>query len=297
MRNNNNNTEKFLVSVIDRRKIIKRIIDDIGVRNKKRPQGLLTGFNELDRFLCGLRGGNLIVIAGHPCIGVTSFALGICEYLGIKNNIPVLYFSMEMCKERLLERMMASHAHIDLLKINKGKLHKSDWDRLKKTDCLISEKPIYVDDTPRLTVDEIRDRAKKVKKHKDIKCLVIDYFQIMRSKHSTYLDEKTTAEICQKLKVLAVELNIPVILLAQLDNDLIIQDEGRHQPMVKDLGEAILLDRFADVLVLINRESYYDFKSTASRDADVIITRNRNGPTGIVALNFYQKYARFENVV
>jgi len=288
-----NNTGKFLESVTDKRKIIKRIIDDIGDRSRKRPQGLLTGFNELDRILCGLRGGNLIVVAGHPCMGVTSFALGISEHLSIKNNIPILYFSMGMSKERLLERMIASNAHIDLLKINQGKLQKSDWDRLNKTSSLISEKPIYIDDTPRLTVDEIRDRTKKVKRHKDIKCLVIDYFQIMRSKRSAHPDEKAAEEICKKLKVLAVELNIPVILLAQLDLDLIMQDEGRCQPMVEDLGEAILLDRFADVLMMINRESYYGFKSTASEDAEVIIARNKNGPAGIVALRFWREFSRF----
>ena len=293
----NDNTGKFLASITDKKEIIKRIIDDIGARISERPPGLLTGFTELDNILRGLRCGNLIVVAGHEGIGVTSLALGICEHLSIKNNIPVLYFSMEMSKERLLERMMTSHAHIDLLKISRGKLQKSDWDKLNRTVCLISEKPIYVDETPRLTVDEIRDRAKKVRKYKDIKCIVIDYFQIMRSKRSAHFDEKAVAEISRKLKILAVELNIPVILLAHLNLDLIRQDEDRHQPMVEDLGEAILLDRFADVVILINRESYYSFKSPTSKDAEILIVRNRYGPTGIVALNFYQKYARFENVV
>jgi replicative DNA helicase len=189
--------------------------------------------------------------------------------------------------------MLASCARIDLRKIREGKLGKSDWDKLNEAAALISEKPIYIDDTARLTADEIRDKAKEVKKHKDIKCLVIDYLQMMRLKRSAYMNEKAIMEISMNLKILAKELNIPVILLAQLNLDLVGEKKKRCQPRIDDLGEAIILDRFADVLMLINRESYYSLNLPTNKNAEIMIVRNRNGPTGEVALKFYCKFARF----
>ncbi|RKY09733.1 MAG: hypothetical protein DRP65_07475 [Planctomycetota bacterium] len=277
-------------------KIIKTVLSDISRRKDDGIKGLPTGFSELDKMLSGLSDGNLIVVAGHPGIGTTAFALRIAEYLGIDKNIPVLYFSMALGKERLLERMLLGRAGIDLHKARQGKLEGEDWNLLKRTASEISKKPIYFDDTSRLTPGELRNKVITLKSEKDIKCVIVDSLQLMRLEKKIDLHEEEFAEISRSLKLMALELNVPVFLLAQLSFDLIRQEEERAKPRLADFDEAIIAERYADVLMLINREGYYGYCPLDSKYTEIMITKNCNGPTGMVGLNFYEEFARFENI-
>jgi len=186
------------------REIINTVLSDISKRKDDNIIGLPTGFVELDKMLSGLNNGNLIVVAGHPGIGTTAFALKIAEYLGIDNDAPVLYFSMAISKERLIERMLLGLANTGLQKARQGKLESKDWDMLKKTASEISEKPIYIDDTSRLTPSELQNRTKKLKDLKGIRCIVVDFLQAMRLEAKIDLHEKEFAEISRSLKLMAL---------------------------------------------------------------------------------------------
>jgi len=179
--------------------IIKTVLRDISGRKDDGINGLPTGFSELDKMLSGLSDGNLIVVAGHPGIGTTAFALRIAENLSVDKDIPILYFSMGNGKERLLERMLLGQAKINLRRAHQGKLENKDWDMLKRTASELSEKPIYIDDTSRLTPSELQNRTKKLKSLKGIRCIIVDFLQAMRSAKKIDLHEEEFAEISRRM--------------------------------------------------------------------------------------------------
>jgi len=276
--------------------IIKTVLNDISKRKDNEINGLPTGFAELDKMLSGLSDGNLIVTAGHPGVGATAFALRIAENLSVDKDVPVLYFSMALGKERLIERMLLGRADINLRRAQQGISECKDWDLLKKTATEISEKPICIDDTSRLTPSELQNRTKKLKNLKGIRCIMVDFLQAMRSAEKIDLHEEEFAEISRSLKLMALELNVPVLLLAELSFDLIRQEEESAKPRLADLGKAIIVERDADVVMLINREGYYGCCPPDSQFTEILITKNRNGSTGMVGLNFHKEFARFENI-
>ena len=276
--------------------ILKTVLSDIRTQIDGSIKGLPTGFFELDRMLSGLNQGNLVVAAGHPGVGTTSFALRISEHISVDKDMPVLFFSLGVCKEKIVERMLLGRAHISLLEAREGKLEKKQWQILNKSSSQVSTKPIYIDDTSRLSPSELLYRAGKLKQLKGIKCIVVDFLQNMRLENKIDLHEKEIAEISKGLKLMALELNIPVLLLVQLSFDLIRAEEDRCEPRITDLGEAISVERYADVLMLIHREGYYGSCPPDSRYSQVIIVKNCNGSTGLIGLNFYQEFARFENI-
>jgi len=282
--------------VADLSQTMAKVIENLRLRKDKTLHGLPTGFAELDEMLSGLNNGNLIVVAGHPGIGKTSFALQISEQLAVDKDIAVAYFSMRLSVEQLIERMLLGRRHISLRSARRGELIKSDWDRIEKTASEISKKPIYVDETSRLTLTELRYKAELLKRQKDIRCIIVDCLQAMRSESNIDLVANDFAEISRSLKLMALELNVPVLLLVQLGFDLIRQEEERAEPRLADLGEAIIVERYADVLMLINRESYYGFCPPDSTHTEIMITKNRNGSTGMIGLNFNEDIARFENL-
>jgi len=196
--------------------------------------------------LSGLNNGNLIAVAGHPGIWTTAFVLKTTENLSVDKDVPVLYFSMDLGKERLIERMLLGCAHIDLQKARQGKLDKQDRTLFEKTASEISGKSIYVDDTSRLSPSELQNRARKLKDLKDIRCIVVVFSQAMRLEAKINLHEKEFAGISRGLKLMALELNVPVLLLTELSFDLIQQEEERAKPRLADLGEAIIVERYAD---------------------------------------------------
>ncbi len=259
--------------------------------------GLPTGFHELDEWTCGLQNGEMIIVAGRPSKGKTSLALNIAEHIGLIENIPVAIFSLEMGKQQLAERFLCSISGIESQKVRRGRLNDEDYKKLANACAELSETPIYIDDTSTLTPLELRAKARRLKSRHDIRCVVVDYLQLMHlgSKRVESRQQEITT-ISRYIKALARELNIPVIVLSQLNRS----PEGRegHRPFMSDLRESGSIEQDADVVMLLHREDYYhrgqdDYEPNNS--ADLIIAKQRNGPTGTVKLTFREKITRFEN--
>ena len=259
--------------------------------------GLPTGFYELDEWTCGLQNGEMIIVAGRPSMGKTSLALNIAEHIGLMEKIPVAIFSLEMGKQQLAERFLCSISEIDSQKVRRGLLSDAGYKKLANACAELSETPIYIDDTSTLTPLELRAKARRLKSKHDIRCVVVDYLQLM---HLGYVRVESRQQeittISRYIKALARELNIPVIVLSQLNRS----PEGRegHRPFMSDLRESGSIEQDADVVMLLHREDYYhrgqdDYEP--NNTADLIIAKQRNGPTGTVKLTFREKITRFEN--
>ena len=259
--------------------------------------GLPTGFYELDEWTCGLQNGEMIIVAGRPSMGKTSLALNIAEHIGLMEKIPVAIFSLEMGKQQLAERFLCSISEIDSQKVRRGLLSDAGYKKLANACAELSETPIYIDDTSTLTPLELRAKARRLKSKHDIRCVVVDYLQLMHlgsGRIESRQQEITT--ISRYIKALARELNIPVIVLSQLNRS----PEGRegHRPRMSDLRESGSIEQDADVVMLLHREDYYhrgqdDYEP--NNTAELIIAKQRNGPTGTVKLTFREKITKFEN--
>ncbi len=259
--------------------------------------GLPTGYYELDEWTCGLQNGEMIIIAGRPSMGKTSLALNIAEHIGRMEKIPVAIFSLEMGKQQLAERFLCSISEIDSQKVRRGLLSDSGYKKLANACAELSEAPIYIDDTSVLTPLELRAKARRLKSKHDIRCILVDYLQLMHlgSGRIESRQQEITA-ISRYIKALARELNIPVIVLSQLNRS----PEGRegHRPRMSDLRESGSIEQDADVIILLHREDYYkrnEENYEPNNTAELIIAKQRNGPTGTVKLTFREKITRFEN--
>lgn len=259
--------------------------------------GLSTGYYELDDLTCGLQNGEMIIIAGRPSMGKTSFALNVAENIALNDKMPVAVFSLEMGRQQLAERFLCSVSRIDSQHVRRGLLSEEDFRKLADASNILAGTPIYIDDTSSLTPLEVRAKARRLKGMYNIKCIVIDYLQLMHldsSRSDSRQQEITT--ISRYLKGIARELNIPVIVLSQLNRSV----EGRegHKPKMSDLRESGSIEQDADVIVLLHREDYYHRGETDYQDtntAEIIIAKQRNGPTGVINLTFLDKITRFEN--
>ena len=271
------------------------VLENISKRKKGSIAGLPTGFTDLDRILSGLHMKNLIVVAGHPGIGTTAFALRIAEYLSIDKNIPVHYFSMELEKEKLIERILSGRANVNLRNVNKGTLDKKGMDALKTTASALTGKPLFFDDTNRLTFFELYSRIEQsIKEHK-IHCVIVDYLQAMKTEDKIDLSETDYEKNAKGFKLLALKLNISILLLAHLGFDLIHDNEDYCEPRLADLEKALIIERYADVLMLVNRKNYYGFCPPDNDVAEILIKKNCNGSTGMIKLHFQKEYARYES--
>ena len=302
------NAEKFIFEVSDRRihgsssylqlkEIIKDSIETIDrlYQNKAHVTGVPTGYVDFDIKTAGLQSSDLIVIAGRPSMGKSAFALGIAEYAGVVEKIPVGVFSLEMSKEQLVQRMLCAHARVDAHKVRTGYLATSDWPKLTAAAGKLSESPIFIDDTPGISVMELRAKARRLKAHHDIKLLILDYMQLMRGTTSSMENrQQEISEISRSLKALARELNIPVIAISQLSRA--VESRTDHRPQLSDLRESGAIEQDADVVVLILREEYYNPSPENQGVAEVIIAKQRNGPVGTLKLAFIKEYTRFENI-
>lgn len=256
--------------------------------------GVSSGFDEFDKLTSGLQASDLIIVAGRPSMGKTTFAMNLAEYVGMKTDKPVLIHSMEMPAEQLGMRMLASLGRIELQKIRTGQLNDNDWPRLSSAVGLISSKKIFIDDTPALTPTEIRARARRIaREHGDIGLIVIDYLQLMRAPNAGDNRTAEISEISRSLKSLARELNAPVIALSQLNRGL--EQRIDKRPMMSDLRESGAIEQDADLIAFIYRDEVYNKESQYKGSAEVIIGKQRNGPTGTVRLTFLGQYSRFEN--
>jgi len=297
--------EKFIFEVSDRRvkgtylhlkEIVKDSIESIDLLYQKKAHvtGVPTGYIDFDIKTAGMQPSDLIVIAGRPSMGKSAFALGIAEYAGVVEKIPLAMFSLEMSKEQLVQRMLCAHAKVDAHKVRTGYLATSDWPRLTAAAGKLSEAPIYVDDSPAISVMELRAKARRLKAQHDIQLIILDYMQLMRGSSGVESRQQEISEISRSLKALARELNVPVIAISQLSRA--VESRTDHRPQLSDLRESGAIEQDADVVVLILREEYYNPTPENQGIAEAIIAKQRNGPVGSLKLAFIKEYTRFENI-
>jgi len=261
---------------------------------KEHITGLATGFDDLDRMTSGFQPSDFIIIAGRPSMGKTAFALNIAKYAGVEGHKRVLVLSLEMSKEQLVQRLLCSEAKVDSHKVRTGYLDPRDWTRLTNAAGRLAEAPVYIDDSPALSVLEARAKARRMKAEHGLDLIVIDYLQLMRGRQSENRQQEIS-EISRSLKALAKELNVPVVALSQLSRA--VETRERKEPQLSDLRESGALEQDADVILFLYRPERYGLQSEdGDRVADVIIGKQRNGPTGKVQVTFIPEYASFERL-
>jgi replicative DNA helicase len=256
--------------------------------------GVPTGFVEFDRLTAGLQASDLIIIAGRPSMGKTAFALNIARHAAVEAEVPVGVFSLEMSKEQLGMRMLCSEARVNSQSMRSGFLSERDWPRLTRAAGTISEAPIFIDDAPTISALELRAKARRLKRDHNLGLVIVDYLQLMRGPHGAERREQEISEISRALKALAKELNVPVMALSQLNRRV----EERHdkRPQLSDLRESGAIEQDADVIAFIYRDEVYNAESPDQGLAEVIVGKQRNGPTGKTKLTFLSQYTRFENM-
>jgi replicative DNA helicase len=258
--------------------------------------GVSTGFDKLDELTSGLQKSDLVIIAGRPSMGKTAFALNIAQYAATENHTPAAIFSLEMAKEQLAMRMLSSTAKVDSQRIRKGFLGETDWPKLTTAAGSLSEAPLFIDDTPAITVLEMKAKARRLKAEHGLGLIIVDYLQLMRSGSAKDSREQEISEISRSLKALAKELNVPVVALSQLNRK--VEDRTNRRPQMADLRESGAIEQDADVIAFIYRDEVYN-KSEDNPEkgiAEVIVAKQRNGPTGTIKLAFLEKFTSFENL-
>jgi replicative DNA helicase len=261
---------------------------------KERISGVPTGFTKLDQMTSGFQPSDLIIIAGRPSMGKTAFALDIARNAATLADIPAVIFSLEMSRQQLAIRMLCSEARVDSYKLRSGFIGERDWPRLTNAAGLLSEAPIYIDDSPALSVLQMRAKARRLKSEKGLGLAVVDYLQLMSGRGGSDRREQEISEISRSLKSLAKELNIPVVALSQLNRK--VEDRTDRRPFMADLRESGAIEQDADVILFIYRDEMYDENSKQKGTAEVIIGKQRNGPIGKITLAFIDQYTRFENL-
>ncbi len=262
---------------------------------KEMVTGVPTGFNKLDSITAGLQPSDLIVVAGRPSMGKTAFSLNVAAYAALQAKIGVAVFSLEMAKEQLGLRMLCSEARVDHSKVRSGHLAEREFDPLIKAAGRLAEAPVYIDDTPAISILELRAKSRRLVRDRDKKIglIVVDYLQLMRGLSAVQNREQEISEISRSLKALAKELNIPIIAISQLNRR--VEDRGDRRPMMADLRESGAIEQDADVIAFIYRDELYNKDSADQGTAEIIVAKQRNGPTGMVRLTFINEITRFEN--
>ncbi len=263
-------------------------------QRKEHVTGVATGFERFDYMTSGLQKSDLIIIAGRPSMGKSALAVSMAENASLNFRKAVAFFSLEMSKEQLVQRMLCSLARVDAHKVRSGFLSPSDWPKLTAAAGKLSQTKIFIDDTPAISVLELRAKARRLKANYDIDLIVLDYLQLMRSTMRADSRQQEISEISRSLKSLARELSIPVIALSQLSRA--VESRQDHRPQLSDLRESGAIEQDADVVVLLVREEYYQPTEENKGIADVIMAKQRNGPVGTFKLAFIKEYMRFENL-
>jgi replicative DNA helicase len=256
--------------------------------------GVPTGFKELDRITSGLQPADLVIIAGRPSMGKTALALNIARNASVDAEVPVGVFSLEMNKAQLGMRLLCSEARVDSQRMRSGFLSERDWPRITRAAGTVSEAPIFIDDSPAISALEVRAKARRLKRDQNIGLIVVDYLQLMRGSSRSDSREQEISEISGSLKALAKELNVPVMALSQLNRR--VEDRQNKRPQLADLRESGAIEQDADVIAFIYRDEVYHPDSQDKGMAEVIIGKQRNGPTGTAKLTFLDKYTRFEDL-
>jgi replicative DNA helicase len=269
-------------------KVIERLYE-----KKELITGVPSGFKDLDRRTAGFQNADLIIVAGRPSMGKTALCLNIAQHASINAKIPTAVFSLEMSKEQLAIRMLCSEARVDSGRLRSGFLNESDWPKLTMAAGALSDAPIFIDDTPAISVLELRAKARRLKADRGLGLVIIDYLQLMRGRSGLERREQEISEISRSLKALAKELNIPVLAISQLSRKA--EDRPGRRPQLSDLRESGAIEQDADVIIFIYRDEVYNPDSDRKGTAEVVIGKQRNGPTGKVDLTFISEFTTFKD--
>ncbi len=276
--------------VMDTIKIVEQLYE-----RKELVTGVPTGFLDLDRKTAGLQPSDLVIVGARPSMGKTSFVMNIAQHVALHHKTAVGVFSLEMAKDQLMLRMLCSEARVDLAKVRTGYLGERDFPRLAMAAGRLAEAPIFIDDTPAQNVLEMRAKSRRLKREADVGLIIVDYLQLMRGLTAQENRNQELSEISRSLKALAKDLNVPIIALSQLNRQ--VELRGDRRPVMSDIRESGSIEQDADVIMFIYRDEMYNAESPDEGTAEVIISKQRNGPTGMVRLAFRREYTRFENLV
>ena len=301
-------SEKMIMEVANRqnvsaftpmRDIVMETFDKINVlyESKGGLTGIPCGFTDLDKLTSGLQPSDLILVAARPSMGKTAFTLNIGAHVALKEHKNVAFFSLEMSKQQLVQRMLCSEGGIDSQKLRKGELDKTDWGKLVNVANKVAEAPLYIDDTAGITVMELRSKARRLKAEKGLDLIIIDYLQLMQGrtgKGATDNRQQEISEISRSLKAVARELNVPVIALSQLSRS--VESRQIKRPMLSDLRESGSIEQDADIVMFLYREDYYDPETVNKNITEVIVAKHRNGPVDTVKMFFKKEFTRFNDL-
>lgn len=298
-------TEKKIFDLLQKRhvsdatgikQVIVSVIDSVVAASKSggAVTGIPTGFYDLDYKMAGLQNSDLILIAARPSMGKTAFALNIAEYVAVKKNITTAIFSLEMSKEQLAKRILAMNSGVDSQKLRTGNLSDSDWSDIVDSARIIGDTNLVIDDTPGISVSELRSKCRKLKLEKNLGLVMIDYIQLMTGSRQTESRQQEISEISRSLKALAREIDAPIIALSQLSRRVEQRDDKR--PMLSDLRESGAIEQDADVVMFIYRDEYYNKDTETPGVTEIIIGKQRNGPIGTVELGWKSELTKFVNL-
>lgn len=256
--------------------------------------GVATGFSELDQKTNGFMPGQMVIIAARPAMGKSTLALDVARSAAIAQKKPTVFFSLEMGRAEIAMRLLSAEATIPLQAMRKGELDTRDWTKMAATTSRVNDAPLFIDDSPNLTLVEIRAKCRRLKQQNDLQLVVIDYLQLMSSGRKVENRQQEVSEFSRALKLLAKELEVPVIALSQLNRGS--EQRADKTPMMSDLRESGSLEQDADVVILLHRESSYEPDNPRAGEADLIVAKQRNGPTGTVTVSFQGHYSRFQDM-
>lgn len=256
--------------------------------------GVPSGLEKLDKMTAGFQPSDLIIVAARPAMGKTALTLGIAQYVGVYCRKPVAFFSLEMSKEQLVLRMLCSESRINNSNMRTGNLNERDFSRIVDGASKIAEADIFIDDTPALTITELRAKSRRLARDQDLGLIVVDYLQLLRSPAYSHSREQEISDISRSLKALAKELHVPVISLSQLNRS--VESRNDKRPMMSDLRESGAIEQDADIIMFIYRDEVYNKESPDKGVAELIIAKQRSGPTGAVRVAFSGEYTRFDNL-
>lgn len=298
-------TEKQIFNLLQNRSgedfvPIKQIVIDtlerieLASKQKGNVTGIATGFVDLDYRTSGMQPSDLILVAARPSMGKTAFVLNIAQYVAFHSNLATAIFSLEMSKEQLMNRLFALEARVDAQLLRSGNLADSDWEKLIEGAGTIGKSKLIIDDTPGISISELRSKCRKYKLEQDLKLIIIDYLQLMSGSGRSDSRQQEISDISRALKGLARELNVPVIALSQLSRQ--VEQRPDHRPMLSDLRESGAIEQDADVVMFIYRDDYYNKDTEDKNIAEIIIAKQRNGPIGTVNLVWLPQYTKFVNM-
>jgi len=298
-------TEKRVFHLIQRRnaedfvpirQVVMNTMEQIekASRNKGNVTGIATGFVDLDYRTAGMQPSDLVLIAARPSMGKTAFVLNIAQHVAFKLEQPVAIFSLEMSKEQLVNRLFSLESKVDAQKLRSGNLSDNDWERLIESAGVIGKSNLIIDDTPGITIGEMRSKCRKYKLEYGLKMIIIDYLQLMSGSGRNDSRQQEISDISRALKALARELEVPVIALSQLSRA--VEQRPDHRPMLSDLRESGAIEQDADVVMFIYRDDYYNKDTERKGIAEIIIAKQRNGPIGTVELVWLPEYTKFANM-